>query len=170
MNVVRFQNIAGEREAREGVVTAADRARLSGPGMRAFREIARSWGLGEATQIALLGEPGRSTFHQWAKKAREGVSVTLPLDTLTRISAVLGIHKALAILFEDEAQAMIWLRGAHRGTAFAGASPIEYMISGGLDGLMTVRRYLDAWRGGAMGFGARPEDFEPVTEDDIVYA
>lgn len=65
---------------------------------------------------------------------------------------------------------MTWLRGPHRGTVFAGASPLEHMRAGGLDGLMTVRRHLDAWRGGAMGAGARPGAFEPVTEDDIVHA
>lgn len=104
MNVVRFQNATGAPEAHESIVTAADRARLSGPGMRTFREIARRWTLVEAELIALLGQPGRSTFHGWAKKAREGAPVTLPPDTLTRISAVLGIHKALAILFAEEAR------------------------------------------------------------------
>ena len=47
---------------------------------------------------------------------------------------------------------------------------MAYMLDGGHDGLMSVRRYLDAWRGGIMGFGAPEGSFEAVTEDDLVFA
>lgn len=151
-------------------ITRKERARTSGPGLRTFRQIADRFDLTEAKRIAVLGDPGRSTYHQWMKKAREQHVLTLPLDTLLRISAILGIYKALAILFEDEAQALVWLKGAHHGTLFAGASPLAFMVEGGHDGLMSVRRYLDAWRGGAMGFGAPEGGFEPVTPDDLVFA
>lgn len=150
-------------------ITKEDRARTSGPGLRAFRAIADRLGLSEVERIAILGDPGRSTYHKWMKAAREHKPVTLPLDTLLRVSAVLGIYKALAILFEDESQSLQWLKGAHQGTVFAGAAPIDYMVDGGHDGLMTVRRYLDAWRGGNAGHGASGEDFEVVTEDDLVF-
>lgn len=151
-------------------LSKADRARTSAPGLRTFREIADRFEWSEADRIAILGDPGRSTYHQWMKKAREHQPLTLPLDTLLRISAILGIYKALALLFEEESQALVWLKGAHRGTVFAGASPMAYMLTGGHDGLMSVRRYLDAWRGGAMGFGAPEGSFEPVTEADLVFA
>ncbi len=150
-------------------ISKDDRTRTSGPGLRSFRQIADRLDLTEVDRIALLGEPGRSTYHQWMKKARDGAPLTLPLDTLLRISAVLGIYKALTILFEDEAQALVWLNGPHQGTLFAGAAPVSYMLNGGHDGLMAVRRYLDAWRGGDMGFGAAEGSFEPVTEDDLVF-
>lgn len=45
-----------------------------------------------------------------------------------------------------------------------------YILEGGHDGLMSVRRYLDAWRGGNMGAGATQGSFEAVTEDDLVFA
>nr|WP_325253552.1 MbcA/ParS/Xre antitoxin family protein [Amylibacter sp.] len=115
-------------------------------------------------RIAILGDPGRSTYYQWMKKAREDQPLTLPLDTLLRISAVLGIYRALTILFEDEAQAMIWLKGPPRGTLFSGASPMDYMLEGGHDGLISVRRYLDGWLGGNMGFSAPEGSFETVIE------
>ncbi|MGH1329695.1 MAG: MbcA/ParS/Xre antitoxin family protein [Paracoccaceae bacterium] len=146
-----------------------DRKRASGPGLRAFRAIAAQWGLSERERIVLLGEPGRSTYHQWMKKAQDEAPVTLPLDTLLRISAVLGIYKALAILFEDPNQALVWLKGAHAGTLFSGASPMGYILDGSHDGIMSVRRYLDAWRGGHMGHGAPEGSFEPVTAEDIVF-
>lgn len=151
-------------------ISREDRARTSAPGLRSFREIADRFDLSEAARIAVLGDPGRSTYHQWMKKAREQQPLTLPLDTLLRISALLGIYKALTILFEDEGQALLWLKGPHQGTLFAGASPMAYMLEGGHDGLMSVRRYLDAWRGGNAGFGAPEGSFEPVTEDDLVFA
>ena len=151
-------------------ISREDRERTSAPGLRTFRMIADRFDLSEAERIAILGDPGRSTYHQWMKKAREHQPLTLPLDTLLRISAILGIYKALTILFEDENQALVWLKGPHRGTLFAGASPMTYMLEGGHDGLMSVRRYLDAWRGGNMGFGTPEGRFEAVTEDDLVFA
>tara|TARA_R110002051_G_scaffold184672_1_gene253934 strand:+ start:587 stop:1102 length:516 start_codon:yes stop_codon:yes gene_type:complete len=151
-------------------ISREDRNRTSAPGLRAFREIADRFDLSEAERIAILGDPGRSTYHQWMKKAREQQPLTLPLDTLLRISAILGIYKALTILFEDESQALVWLKGPHQGTLFAGASPMAYMLEGGHDGLMSVRRYLDAWRGGNMGAGAPEGSFEAVTEENLVFA
>ncbi|MFT6452132.1 MAG: hypothetical protein ACJA06_001624 [Halocynthiibacter sp.] len=150
-------------------LTLADRKRASGPGLRAFRAIAAQWGLSERERIVILGEPGRSTYHQWMKKAQADEPVTLPLDTLLRISAVLGIYKALAILFEDPNQAQVWLKGAHKGTLFSGASPLAYILDGTHDGIMSVRRYLDAWRGGHIGHGAPEGSFEPVGDADIVF-
>ncbi|NIY72725.1 DUF2384 domain-containing protein [Marivivens donghaensis] len=144
-----------------------DRARVSGPSLRTFRNIADEWSLSERDRIAILGEPGRSTYHLWMKKAGEGAALSLPLDTLLRLSGVLGIYKSLAILFSDPAQGHVWLQNPHQGTVFNGASPLSFVIDGGQDGILTVRRYLDAWRGGHMGHGA--EDFEPVGEDDVVF-
>ncbi len=171
MQIADFSNTSDSpADVRFRTISRGDRARTSAPGVRAFREIADRFDLSEADRIAILGDPGRSTYHQWMKKAREQQPLTLPLDTLLRISAVLGIYKALAILFEDEHQALVWLKGPHQGTIFAGASPMAYMLKGGHDGLMSVRRYLDAWRGGSIGLGAPDGSFEAVTEDDLVFA
>lgn len=170
MQIADFQN---SPEPAAGVqlrtISREDRTRASGPGLRSFAKIAEWLGLSEADRIAILGDPGRSTYHQWMKKAREEKPLTLPLDTLLRVSAVLGIYKALVILFEDQNQALVWLKGPHQGTLFAGASPMAYMIEGGHDGLMSVRRYLDAWRGGHMGSGAPEAGLIPVTEADLVF-
>ncbi|MBW7920566.1 MAG: DUF2384 domain-containing protein [Rubellimicrobium sp.] len=152
-----------------GGIDNADRARLSGPALRTFRNIADGWRLSEADRLAALGYPGRSTYHSWMKKAATHAPVTLPFDTLVRISAILGIHKALSILFHDRTQALQWLNAPHRGTAFAGIPPLGLIVAGGQDGMMTVRRYLDAWRGGEVGQGAAEGSFAPVTEADVVF-
>lgn len=146
-----------------------DRARLSGPGLRTFRNIADLWGLSEAERIAALGHPARSTYHSWVKKAAYNEKISLPFDTLIRISAVLGIYKGLSILFHEEVQALQWLKSPHSGTDFAGRPPLSLIVENGQDGMMIVRRYIDAWRGGSMGHGAPEGSFEPVTEDDVVF-
>lgn len=171
MKIAEFQNHAGPK-ADPGlhIISRADRARTSGPGLRTFKAIADKWGLREQDRLAVLGDPGRSTYHQWMRKAKDNAPLTLPLDTLLRISAILGIYKSLAILFDEPEQAMIWFSGAHQGTLFGGASPRSFVLDGSHDGIMSVRRYLDAWRGGAMGHGATEGHFEPVTKDDVVFA
>lgn len=67
---------------------------------------------------------------------------------LLRISAVLGIHQALGILFPSEQAGIDWLRTPHRATVFGGRPPLALIVSGTQDGLLTVRRFLDAARGG----------------------
>lgn len=151
-------------------VDAAARRRVSGPGLRTFLAIADRYGIATKDRIALLGEPSNSTYHEWVKKARADAALTLPLDTLTRISGVLGIHKALGILFPIEAEAMAWLTGPHQAEVFGGQAPIAVAIDGGLDGILTVRRYLDAWRGGVRGGPGADAPFQPVREQDVVFS
>jgi hypothetical protein len=151
-------------------IARGDAARLSGPGLRSFLAIADAWGLSERERLGALGEPPRSTYYQWVRKARAHGALSLPFDTLLRLSAIIGVYKALAILFQEQSQAMEWLKGPHAGTVFRGAPPLVFIVEGALDGIMAVRRYLDAWRGGDVGTGALEGSFEPVGEDDIVFA
>ena len=167
MTILLLPEYAGASPVETRVDSEA-RRRVSGPGLRAFLSIADRYGIPTRDRIALLGEPSRSTYHEWVRKAHAGATLTLPLDTLTRISGILGIHKALGILFPIEAEAMTWLKGPHRGEVFGGQAPIELAINGGLDGILTVRRYLDAWRGGLRGGPGAP--YDPVREGDVVYA
>jgi hypothetical protein len=151
-----------------GLLTPGDRARVSGPGLRGFRAIADLWGLSEQDRIRALGAVPRSTYHAWMRKAAAGGTVSLPLDTLLRISAILGIHKALGILFVRGDEATAWLNGPHQGLVFAGCAPRDLVVSGSPDAIRDVRRYLDAWRGGP----AAPPDgapIQPVTEDDVIF-
>ena len=66
----------------------SDRTRLGGPALRTFTRIADDWHLAERDRLAVLGEPGRSTFHAWRSKAQAHTPVTLPLDTLLHPRAV----------------------------------------------------------------------------------
>lgn len=146
----------------------ADRKRLSAPALRTFRNIADAWQLSEQERLALLGEPARSTYYAWLQKAEKGHSLALPLDVLMRISGVFGIFKALRILFPVQEEAAAWFNAPHAGTVFRGMSPRAVMVHGGLDGILTVRRYLDAWRGGPVEHGGSHSAFVPVGESDLI--
>ena len=122
-----------------------DAARLAPAGLRAFARIASLWGLSIDEQLTLLGAPPRSTFFAWRKTPERA---NLSRDTLERISNILGIYKALQILFPDPAVADAWVRKANSAPGFAGRSALDRMLAGNVSDLNTVRRYLDAVRGG----------------------
>jgi len=148
----------------------ADRRRLSGPGLRALLAIADLWGLTEQQRRLILGYPAQSTYHGWIKKARERRDITLNLDVLMRISAVLGIYKGLRTLFADDDKAVEWLKGLHKAPVFAGASPIELITSGEQDAALTVRRFLDAACGGLYMAPSSDEcDRPPYDDSEIIF-
>jgi hypothetical protein len=116
---------------------------LGGAALRTFFKLAEQWDLRIAEQRKLLGDPPESTFYKW-KRQQDGV---LGRDTLERISYLLGIYKALQILFPDPAQADAWLRKPNQAALFGGDSALDRMLSGNVSDLFVVRQYLDAQRG-----------------------
>lgn len=148
----------------------ANRQRLSAPALRTFLAIADLWGLTEEQRRRILGHPSRSTYHTWSKQAREHAAFTLDVDVLTRISAVLGIHQALSALFDDEHEGGAWLKTPHAAPVFSGDAPLDLVTTGTLDGLLTVRRFLDAARGGLyMPPGDVDLEFLALGDDEIVF-
>ncbi|WP_336975234.1 MbcA/ParS/Xre antitoxin family protein [Sphingobium aromaticiconvertens] len=148
----------------------SNRRRLSAPALRTFLAIADLWGLTEEQRRLILGYPSRSTYHSWCKQAREHGSITLDVDVLTRISAILGIHQALGVLFAQEHGGVAWLRQPHDARLFGGNPPIRLVTNGTQDGLMTVRRFLDAARGGLyMPPTTAEADFAPYEDSEIVF-
>ena len=117
----------------------------SGPALRAFFRIATLWGLDTTQERTLLGFPPPSTFFKWKKAPQEA---HLSRDVLERISYVLGIFKALEILFPDPARADAWLKRPNDAPLFGGRSALERMLGGNVSDLFVVRQYLDAQRGG----------------------
>jgi antitoxin Xre/MbcA/ParS-like protein len=111
--------------------------------MRTFVRIAEAWELSTKDQIALLGSPARSTFYSW-KRAED---LTLPRDTLERLSYIFGIYKALQILLPEPQAADAWIKKPNAAPLFGGRSALERMLSGQVADLYVVRQYLDAQRG-----------------------
>lgn len=113
-------------------------------GMRAFFAIAEKWQLSADQAMALLGRPSRSTFYNW-KKGDIGQAAH-SFDLASRLSYVLGIFKALEILYQRPEMADEWVRRPN--AAFGGQSALERMCSGQMVDLAAVRDYLDSVRGG----------------------
>ena len=127
------------------VPAAVPPEQMAAAGLRAFAGIAQAWGLSVDEQLALLGQPPRSTFFAWRKHPAKAV---LPRDTLERLSNILGIYKSLQILLPDAAAADGWVRRPNQAALFAGRSALERMLAGNVSDLNLVRRYLDGVRGG----------------------
>jgi hypothetical protein len=109
---------------------------------RAFFRLAELWGLTMQQAQVLLGRPSRATLYNW----KAGRIAALPHDTVQRISCLLGIHKALQILYSDPALADAWIRRPN--AALGGQSALERMLAGDVTDLAAVRAHLDAARGG----------------------
>ncbi|HEY2123646.1 MAG TPA: MbcA/ParS/Xre antitoxin family protein [Chthoniobacterales bacterium] len=95
-------------------------------------------------QRALLGWPATSTLYKY-KTDDVG---TLTYDTLIRISLVLGIYKALHILYPDNELADRWIKLPNSNILFGGRPAVEFLAKAGIDGLYQVRRLLDSRRVG----------------------
>jgi hypothetical protein len=121
-----------------------DSAEVSAPALRTVFRIAKAWGLGNAEQMRLLGNPPRSTFYRW----RQGEPVALSRDTLERLSYILGIYSALQVLLPRPEAADAWIRKPNAAPLFGGRSALDRMLSGQVGDLFLVRQYLDAQRGG----------------------
>lgn len=128
---------------RQQNVPAVAQRNLSGPALRAFFNIASAWNLNAKQQRTLLGNPPSSTFFKWKRDMGGSVS----RDVLERISYVLGIYKALQILFPDTERADAWISRPNAAPLFGGHSALDRMLAGNVSDLYAVRQYLDAQRG-----------------------
>ena len=121
----------------------AARERLSAPALKAFFRIMARWKIRDADARALLGGVTNGPFYEMKKNPDR----VLDADRLTRISFLIGIFKALSILY-SEALADRWIRLPNDNPIFGGETPLAYMMKGGQPAMQTVRRLLDARRGG----------------------
>ena len=107
---------------------------------RAAVRLFERWGLTDE-QSAILLDLRLRTYRRW--KA-EGLG-RIGRDGKARLSNLMGIHKALRLIFREPARGYEWIRRPN--AAFDGLSALEVMLGGELTDLMRVRRYLDAERG-----------------------
>jgi hypothetical protein len=121
----------------------ATRERLSGPGLRAFFNVMARWQVRDDDARLLLGGVTNGPYYEMKRQPDR----LLDVDRLTRVSLVIGIFKALGMLHSD-ALADRWVHLPNSNRLFAGATPLAYMIRGGVPAMQTVRRLLDARRAG----------------------
>jgi hypothetical protein len=120
------------------------RERLSPSALKAFFRIVDHWGMRDEDARQLLGGVTNGPYYEMKKSPDSRV---LDADTLLRISYLIGIFKALNIL-HGRKLADEWIRLPNTNRIFGGATPLAYLLKGGLPALQTVRRLLDARRGG----------------------
>jgi Antitoxin Xre/MbcA/ParS C-terminal toxin-binding domain len=121
----------------------AERERLSPAALRAFFNIMARWQVRDEDARALLGGVTNGPFYEMKKNPER----VLDADRLLRISYLVGIFKALNVLY-SEALADAWIRRPNTNAIFAGQTPLAYLTTGGLPAMQVVRRLLDARRAG----------------------
>ncbi|PCH98312.1 MAG: hypothetical protein COB84_02450 [Rhodobacteraceae bacterium] len=108
---------------------------------RAVVSLGTRWELTDDEMAVLLGGVSVRTYARWkvGQLGRAGI------DTAARMSNLMGIHKALRLLFKDAARGYGWIK--RENTTFGGKTALDVMLGGQLTDLMRVRSYLDTVRG-----------------------
>jgi uncharacterized protein (DUF2384 family) len=122
---------------------AATRKRLSHGAIVVFFRIMEMWRVRNEDGMALLGGMSNGRYFE-LKRTRRGV---LTQDELTRISLLIGIFKALNILFQEKL-AQQWISRPNSNPMFHNEPPLLALKREGVPGMISVRRLLDSRRGG----------------------
>jgi hypothetical protein len=125
------------------LTSKSERERLSASALRGFFKIMNCWRVRDEEARFLLGGISNGPYYLWKKDPQR----LLDADVLTRISYLVGIFKALNILY-GEKLADDWVKLENSNRIFGGRTPLDYMVRGGVPAMQTVRRLLDARRGG----------------------
>lgn len=107
---------------------------------RACLNLFRLWEVSDLQAAILLDLPIRS-YARW----KAGTVGRIDRDQRARLSNLMGIHKALRIIFREPSRAYAWIKAPN--AVFGGRSALDVMLGGELTDLMRVRRWLDAERG-----------------------
>ena len=121
----------------------AERERLSRSALRAFFSIMEKWSVRDEDARLLLGGVSNGPFYEMKKDPDR----VLDADKLTRVSYLIGVFKALNILYSEKL-ADSWVQLPNANRIFGGQTPLAFMTRGGIGAMDTVRRLLDARRGG----------------------
>ena len=108
---------------------------------RAAVNLFRYWSVTDEQAAILLDLPVRS-YRRW----KAGEIGRFDRDRKARLSNLMGIHKALKIIFRESQRGYAWIQAPN--AAFADRTALEVMLGGELTDLMRVRRYLESERGG----------------------
>lgn len=151
-NLFHLHGVAWDQPA--DLSSRAVQEKLSPVAIRAFFRLTSHWKLRDEDARGLIGGISNGSFYQLkrgASKSSEAKALpakTLDQDKLTRISLLLGIFKALNILYSTKL-ADAWVQLPNSNPIFGGQTPLACMLKGGVPAMLRVRQLLDARRGGA---------------------
>jgi hypothetical protein len=120
-----------------------NQARLSPAAIKGLIGVASHWKLRDEDTRELLGGMSSGSFYDLKSGSRK----ILNADQLTRISLLIGIYKALNILYSPTL-ADAWIALPNTNPMFAGDTPLNYVKRDGIPAFLRVRQLLDARRGG----------------------
>lgn len=106
---------------------------------RAAVNLFRLWSVSDEQASTLLDMQLR-TYRRW----KAGDIGRINRDGKARLSNLMGIHKALRMIFREPARGYSWIQAPN--SAFEDKSALDIMLGGELTDLMRVRRHLDAER------------------------
>ncbi|MGO4352820.1 antitoxin Xre-like helix-turn-helix domain-containing protein [Rhizobium sp. RAF36] len=109
---------------------------------RTVMNIFDRWGVSDVDAATILGGISPKTYRRWKDDDYGRVN----RDLADRMSNILGIHKALRIIFAEPQTGYAWVDAKNSG--FAGLSALDVMKRGSMEDIMRIRRYLDSVRGG----------------------
>lgn len=118
--------------------------RLSVAAVKLVAEIASAWKLTIEQTCTLMGGINHSTY---TRRLRAPDKVRLSVDELMRASYLLGIYRALHVLYSGTLPDA-WMQIPNTNPLFHGITPLDYVMHQGIVGLADVRELLDGYRGG----------------------
>jgi len=150
-NVVNLHGVAWDQPA--DLSSRAVQEKLSPVAIRAFFRLTSHWKLRDEDARGLIGGISNGSFYQLKRgttktsNSKTSDVKTLDQDKLTRVSLLVGIFKALNILYGTKL-ADAWIQLPNSNPIFGGETPMAYMLKGGVPSMLRVRQLLDARRGG----------------------
>lgn len=150
-NAINLHGVAWNQPA--DLSSRAAQEKLSPVALRAFFVLASHWKLRDEDARGLIGGMSNGSFYQLKRSVTKPLGVktlgvkTLDQDKLTRVSLLVGIFKALNILYSAKL-ADAWVQLSNSNPIFGDQTPLAYMLKGGLPSMLRVRQLLDARRGG----------------------
>ncbi len=109
---------------------------------RTIVNIFACWRVNDVDAAIVLGGISAKTFRRW----KDGEFGRVNRDLADRMSNLLGIHKALRIIFADPQTGYGWIKSVN--DTLNEKSPLDVMKMGGMEDIVRMRRYLDSVRGG----------------------
>src|SRR5258706_7176668 len=145
-NVIHLHGVAWDQPADLSSRTAQEK--LSPVAIRGFFRLASHWKLRDEDARGLIGGISNGSFYQLkrgttkASNSKTSDVKTLDQDKLTRVSLLVGIFKALNILYGIKL-ADAWVQLPNTNTIFGGKTPLAYMLKVCMTSMLCVRQLLD---------------------------
>ena len=111
--------------------------------IKAVVRTADAWDLTNAEAASLFDVPSAT----WSRMKAGSYKGVLDQDKVTRASLLIGLFKGLRLLFNGPL-AYGWPKTNNNGPDFAGQTPVQVMIAGGIPAMMRARQHIDVLRGG----------------------